>query len=63
MELLTVCSAALHPDDGQILTSIRKGLQLSLIRANCRNAPAIAHAFAANLRGASRTQNVMRVAE
>jgi hypothetical protein len=63
MELLTVCSAAFRPDDGQILTSIRKGLQLSLIRANYRDAETIAYAFAANLCGASRSQNVMRVTE
>jgi hypothetical protein len=41
MELLTAFSAALRPDDALILTSIRKGLQLSLIRANGKNAQAI----------------------
>jgi hypothetical protein len=40
-ELLTAFSAALRPDDALILTSIRKGLQLSLIRANGRNAQAV----------------------
>jgi len=63
MELLTICAAALCPNIGLILTSIRKGLQLSLIRANRRDARAIAHACGAKLRGASRSQNVMRVAE
>jgi hypothetical protein len=58
-----VCSAALHLHEALILTSIRKGMQLSLIRANRRAVPAPAHAFAPNPRVACGTQSVMHVAE